>query len=85
MDDIAEHLNVSTSMLYREMRQQSKKSLKRILMDRKINEAKRLLLETDASIESIAVRCGYTNGQNLTAVFRKKVNRTPGKWRIENR
>ena len=49
--------------------------------DYKINLAKRLLTETDLTVNQIAAKLNYTNAQNFIRFFSKKEGTTPGKYR----
>jgi two-component system, response regulator YesN len=46
----------------------------------KVEEVKRLLLETDQSISEIAGIIGYSE-RNLTRIFQRKVQMTPSMFR----
>jgi AraC-like DNA-binding protein len=50
----------------------------------RVEETKRLLLETDQSISEIAAIIGYSE-RNLTRVFQRLTRMTPGVFRTENR
>jgi AraC-like DNA-binding protein len=43
----------------------------------RLDYAKRLLLDTTESIQSIAIQCGYPDHTNLTAAFKKRFGYTP--------
>ena len=47
----------------------------------KLEEAMRLLLQTDLTVAEIAVRLNYTNAQNFIRFFSKSTGVTPGKFR----
>ena len=47
----------------------------------KIEEAKKLLSETDLSVQEIALRLDYANAQNFIRFFSKATGITPGKFR----
>ena len=51
---------------------------------RKIDEAKRLLLEKQLSVQDIAMTLGYANAQNFIRFFSKATGLTPGKYRKLN-
>ena len=51
----------------------------------RINEAKRLLLETEDTLNEIAVQVGYYNANSLTKVFKKYTGVTPGQFRKSGR
>ena len=57
------------------------KSFMDYLEEYKINEAKRLLLQTDKTVSEIAQELNYTNAQNFIRFFSKSTGVTPGKFR----
>ncbi|MBL6920228.1 MAG: substrate-binding domain-containing protein [Puniceicoccaceae bacterium] len=53
--------------------------LRRIRLD----EAKRLLTETNDKIDSIALDCGYSNSSNLSCAFRRDTKLSPRAYRMK--
>ncbi|HSZ34528.1 MAG TPA: AraC family transcriptional regulator [Puia sp.] len=51
----------------------------------RLDFAKLLLMDTDATIQSIAERCGYPDNSNLTAAFRKRFGYTPDSFRARGK
>ncbi|WP_159881830.1 helix-turn-helix domain-containing protein [Paenibacillus puerhi] len=51
------------------------------LVQLRMEEAKRLLLETDSSIQEIAYKVGYTHGISFGRSFKKVIGATPGDYR----
>lgn len=51
----------------------------------RLDYAKRLLLDTNESIQSIAQQCGYPDHGNLTAAFKKRFGYTPLFFRAEKK
>ena len=51
------------------------------MITRRIDEAKRLLLQTDKPIYEIAALVGYENDKYFSMLFKKVVSRTPGAYR----
>ncbi|MCB8882996.1 helix-turn-helix transcriptional regulator [Acidisoma cellulosilytica] len=51
------------------------------VLRRRIAQAKRLLVETDQSIASIAFDCGFTHQEHLTRTFRRFTGTTPAAHR----
>lgn len=52
-----------------------------LLLDRKITKAKRLLVESTASIAEISVQLGFFNPDHLWAAFAQRVGTTPSGYR----
>jgi len=53
------------------------------LIDIRLNEAKRLLIETRKTVQDIAEEVGYTSAISFTRVFKKVVGCSPGEYRSE--
>jgi AraC-like DNA-binding protein len=51
----------------------------------RLDFAKLLLRDTEATIQSIAERCGYPDNSNLTAAFRKRFGCTPDSFRAKGK
>ena len=60
---------------------QRDKSFSDYIEEYKMNEAKRLLLETNMTVAEIAEELHYTNPQNFIRFFSKTTGLTPGKFR----
>jgi AraC-like DNA-binding protein len=52
-----------------------------LLMRRRVDEAKRLLLHTDLTIAAIAERCGFSDASHLHRAFRRHERATPASLR----
>jgi AraC-like DNA-binding protein len=79
--ECAEALGVSTSYIWKVLKMESGKSFSDYQDEYKLEEAKRLLLQTDMSVVEIAAELNYTNAQNFIRFFSKKTGITPGKFR----
>ncbi|NCB01378.1 MAG: helix-turn-helix domain-containing protein [Spirochaetia bacterium] len=51
------------------------------IIEQRMKVAKRLLRETNATIESIALECGFNTSQRFYAIFKREVGFSPKKWR----
>lgn len=51
----------------------------------RLEEAKLLLLEGDATIEEIAIQCGFSNGFYLSRVFSQWIGESPSRYRASRR
>lgn len=54
-------------------------------LDARIKTAQRLLLSTQASIDSVAQATGFGDGMHLIRLFKRKVGTTPAAWRARQR
>jgi transcriptional regulator GlxA family with amidase domain len=55
------------------------------LLDARLEMTSRLLTETDWSIDKIARRCGWINGDRLAKIFRRRLALTPSEYRARAR
>lgn len=49
----------------------------------RLGEARRLLVESEASVQSIGERCGFGSVEHFQRVFKRGVGTSPGAWRKE--
>ena len=77
----AEHLHVNTSYLSTLFRQVTGMTFKEHLNRVRIEEAARLLSNTDYPVMEIAIACGYKDQSYFTKVFKKMTGLTPKQYR----
>ncbi|MEK3911280.1 helix-turn-helix domain-containing protein [Paenibacillus sp. FSL H7-0331] len=80
----AERMGISHSYLSRLFKKEMGINFLEFVVECRVEETKRLLLETDQSISEIAAIIGYSE-RNLTRVFQRLTRMTPGVYRTENR
>lgn len=83
--DISQKLGVSQSHLSRVFSNELKSSPIEYLTRVKLQEAVNLLNESGESIDSIALRCGFSCGNYFCKVFRKYMNISPVEYRLRNK
>ena len=83
--DISQKLGVSQSHLTRVFSNEFKSSPIEYLTRVRLQEAVNLLNSSGESIESIALRCGFSCGNYFCKVFRKHMNISPGEYRLRNK
>lgn len=81
LDDLARRVNLSTCHLARLFRRQYNLPPHEYLLSLRISEAKKYLLTTDLSIESIACQCGFNSASHFIRAFRQRVAMTPAQFR----
>ncbi|MFV3076329.1 helix-turn-helix domain-containing protein [Niveispirillum fermenti] len=54
----------------------------RYVLSRRVNAAKRLLLETEMPLAEIAAAAGFSSQAHLTGIFGRAVGMTPGAYRV---
>ncbi len=78
---LTEMLPLSRSMLSKLFKQQEKKSLQEYLIEKRLEAAKKYLLNSKATIQEIAAGCGFVDELNLIRMFKKHVRMTPSDYR----
>jgi AraC-like DNA-binding protein len=84
MKRIADNLGLKPSDLTRRFRLEYGVTPIEYATNLRLEEAKKLLLETDYTLDTIASLCGYENGSYLGRVFRSKVGINPSNFRRNN-
>lgn len=83
--DLAAVSEVSQQYLGRIFRQILNTSPAEYVINRRIMEARRLLIETDKSIAEISQMCGFSSAGYFCTAFRKSEGITPGAYRNNNK
>jgi len=81
VDDILREVPVSRSSLERKMRKLIGRSPNQEINRVRLEAVKRLLAETDLTLDVIANRCGFGHVQYLSTLFKAEHDMTPGQWR----
>ncbi len=81
LEDVAEHLQVSTFYISRIFSSESDFSLVEYLTERRLNEAKKLLADGRHSVAEVARMAGYEDSNYFSKVFKRRVGCPPGKYR----
>lgn len=81
LNECADAMGVSTTYIWKVLKMERGKTFSEYQEEIKIEEAKRLLLNTSMSVADIAAELNYTNAQNFIRFFSKGTGLTPGKFR----
>ncbi|MGB3536365.1 MAG: AraC family transcriptional regulator [Microcoleaceae cyanobacterium] len=81
LKEVAQAVGYSSAYLTDLVRRLTGKTVNNWIIERRITEARRLLLETEYSVEQIAFKIGYQNLNHFYAQFRKYHKNTPRSWR----
>ena len=81
LDDVAKKFNISRSYLSKKFKQTTGFGFKEYLLNVRIKEACRLLLETNRSITDIAFACGFNDSNYFGDAFRRIKGISPNKYR----
>ncbi len=81
---VAEHFHISARTLNRHL-QKEDTSLKQVVTECRVHKAKQLLLESELSIEQIALQLGLSGRRTLDRIFIKQTQDSPAQYRIKQK
>lgn len=81
LEELAAQCHLSRSHFARAFKATTGVSPLRWLHFQRIESAKRLLLNSDHSLDRIAVSCGFSDSSHLARSFRTSTGASPGMWR----
>lgn len=81
LDTVAAQLRMHPQSLSRFCRRQLGRGFRDLLIERRLGEAARRLLETDSGVAETAFACGFNNLSNFNALFRRAYGRSPRDFR----
>lgn len=81
ISDIAKQLNINRSHLYRIFKESTGKSIEEYIVTIRINEARRLLSDTDFSTSAISDLVGYAHCSTFFKMFKARTGLTPQEYR----
>ena len=82
--DIAAEMHFSAAHLNVLFRKETGVTVKQYISDYRLNLSKKLLCNPHIKVSEIAERCGYSNANYFSKVFRASENMTPVEYRKEN-
>ena len=82
-EDVAKFLRVSRRLLDLRFRQFESKSVARIIVEKKMESAMRLLAETDISVKNAFKQSGFGDISHATKLFKKATGASPETWRAK--
>jgi AraC-like DNA-binding protein len=83
--DVARAANLSSGYLTTLVRRRTGRTVLEWIVERRMAEARRLLVETEESVERIGARVGYKDPTYFARRFRNAHKATPASWRNANR
>lgn len=83
LEDLATRYNLSSNYIYTLMKQEMGMSYKQYLKSLRLNEAKRLLKESEIPITDISQICGYNDSLYFSRLFKKETGMSPSMYRTE--
>ena len=81
LDNLCQYLHISKSHASHLFKKLTNKSVSQYIMELRISEAKKLLLNTDLKILDIAERLGFHDSTTFCKTFKKHVHCTPNDYR----
>lgn len=82
LDFICKEFNISTSTLMYNFKKSLNCSPMNYLLNIRITKVKQALLESDKTINEIAEMCGFSSGNYLSFIFKKKEKISPKAYRL---
>lgn len=79
--DLGALVNLSVGHFSRAFRRTVGKTPHVFVMERRVELAAHYMLQTEASLTDIALRCGFADQPHLCKQFRKVMGQTPSAWR----
>lgn len=83
LNSVAELASMTPAAFSRYFKRQTRKTFTEFVLEIRIAEASKLLIEEASPIGEIAYRCGFNNISNFNRRFRKIKGRTPREYRRE--
>ncbi len=81
IEDISAAVNLSQYHFSRLFRAETGLSVHGYLLDTRMGHAKKLLSETNLSIEEVAQQCGFSSTSHFIRAFKQEMNITPARFR----
>jgi Transcriptional regulator containing an amidase domain and an AraC-type DNA-binding HTH domain len=81
LGEIANACNLSRSYFIRAFRETTRRTPHQWLLEQRIDRARELLRDSDASLSDIAIACGFSDQSHFTRTFSQLVGTPPGTWR----
>ncbi|MGF6773750.1 AraC family transcriptional regulator [Paraburkholderia sp. GAS199] len=81
LEEIASACNLSRSYFIRAFRETTHRTPHQWLLEQRIERAREMLRQSDASLSEIAIACGFSDQSHFTRTFSQLVGVPPGTWR----
>ncbi len=83
-DDVAKHVGMSPSHFSKVMTERLGQGFSELLNQFRINRAKQMIMQTNHSLTSIALECGFFDQSHLSRTFKKATSLSPGAYRKQH-
>ncbi|HEX8548409.1 MAG TPA: AraC family transcriptional regulator [Cytophagaceae bacterium] len=81
LEEVANKIHMTRTSFCRFFKERTKRTFSSLLMDVRLNQAAKLLMESKESIVQISYECGYSNLSNFNRQFKGKHNMSPREYR----
>ncbi len=81
VEDVLQQVPVSRRVLEQKFRQLTGRTPHQEIVRVQVDRVKRLLRNTDLTLEAIAHRCGFKHSEYMSVVFKRVTGTSPGKFR----
>lgn len=81
VEQVLEHIKISRSNLEARFKKETNQTIHQVIHSEKMERAKRLLTQTDISIQEVSESCGYPSLQYFYSAFKKDQHKTPKEFR----
>lgn len=81
MKRVVERVGVSRQWLDRRFKEVLGRTPSEEIRQRKLKEARKLLSQTSLTVQEVAMRCGFTQGENLSRFFNDWLGMSPSEFR----
>jgi AraC family transcriptional regulator len=78
---LARAVNLPLRTVFDGVKSRTGRSPYNLVIEKRVERARAMLSESDASIAEIACACGFSSQQHMTAVLSRKLGRTPRRFR----
>lgn len=85
LDDVAQALGKNRSHVAEVVRGATGRTVGQLITERRLDEARRRLAETDELVEVIGERVGYVDATHFARMFKRHHGVTPRAWRLRQR
>ena len=84
LDDLAEAVCLSSSSLYKKMKEYADISPMEYVMKVRLHRAVELLKDDSVSVQEVAIAVGFNTHSFFTECFKREFGMTPRQWRLKN-
>jgi AraC-like DNA-binding protein len=83
LEDISHHLFVTPEHLSRMIKKYTKKTVHAIMMETKVDEAKKMIAQQELSMIDIAHILGFSSSSHFSTIFKKYAGLSPKSYQLE--